>query len=57
VIPRFLQPLDFFLLARETKEGGSGIGLSLSRQIMRLFKGGIGVYSEPDAKTVFTLRF
>ena len=40
-----------------TKEGGSGIGLSLSRQIMRLFKGGIGVYSEPDIKTVFTLRF
>lgn len=40
-----------------TKEGGSGIGLSLSRQIMRLFKGGIGVYSEPDVKTVFTLRF
>ncbi len=40
-----------------TKEGGSGIGLSLSRQIMRLFKGGIGVRSEPDVKTVFTLRF
>ncbi|MEE9502847.1 MAG: ATP-binding protein [Candidatus Aminicenantaceae bacterium] len=40
-----------------TKEGGSGIGLSLSRQIMRLFKGGIVVYSEPDVKTIFTLRF
>ncbi len=40
-----------------TKEGGSGIGLSLSRQIIRLHKGEIGVESKPDAQTVFTLRF
>ena len=40
-----------------TKEGGSGIGLSLSRQIMRLHHGSIGVHSEPNIKTVFTLRF
>ncbi len=40
-----------------TREGGSGIGLSLSRQIMRLHHGSIGVHSEPDLETIFTLRF
>ncbi len=39
-----------------TKEGGSGIGLSLSRHIMRLHKGAVNVQSRPD-ETVFTLRF
>ncbi len=39
-----------------TKEGGSGIGLSLSRQIMRLHNGSITVASTPG-ETVFTLRF
>ncbi len=40
-----------------TKEGGSGIGLSLSRQIMRLHNGTISVNSRPGEETVFTLRF
>lgn len=40
-----------------TKKGGSGIGLSLSRQIMRLHRGTISVSSEPNVETVFTLRF
>jgi nitrogen fixation/metabolism regulation signal transduction histidine kinase len=42
-----------------TKEDGSGIGLSLSRQIMRLHGGALTVRSDPDAdaETVFTLRF
>jgi len=40
-----------------TKEGGSGIGLSLSRQIMRLHHGSITVHSEPQKETIFTLRF
>jgi len=40
-----------------TKKKGSGIGLSLSRQIMRLHRGTISVQSEPDVRTVFTLRF
>jgi two-component system nitrogen regulation sensor histidine kinase NtrY len=40
-----------------TKRTGSGIGLSLSRQIMQLHNGSINVMSEPDVKTVFTLRF
>ncbi|MBN1291824.1 MAG: GHKL domain-containing protein [Candidatus Latescibacteria bacterium] len=40
-----------------TKQDGSGIGLSLSRQIMRLHGGSITVHSEPNVNTVFTLRF
>ncbi len=40
-----------------TKKRGSGIGLSLSRQIIQMHNGSITVESEPDVKTVFTLRF
>jgi nitrogen fixation/metabolism regulation signal transduction histidine kinase len=40
-----------------TKEHGSGIGLSLSRQIMKLHGGTISVYSKPGIETVFTLKF
>lgn len=40
-----------------TKQDGSGIGLSLSRQIMRLHKGSISVASNPGVETIFTLRF
>jgi two-component system, NtrC family, nitrogen regulation sensor histidine kinase NtrY len=40
-----------------TRQEGSGIGLSLSRQIMRLHRGSISVYSVPDVETVFTLKF
>ena len=40
-----------------TKDKGSGIGLSLSRQIMRLHHGSITVQSEPKTHTTFTLRF
>ncbi len=40
-----------------TKDGGSGIGLSLSRQVMQLHNGTIGVSSNPGTGTVFTLRF
>ena len=40
-----------------TKENGSGIGLSLSRQILRLHKGSIMVNSVPGSKTIFTLKF
>jgi len=40
-----------------TKEEGSGIGLSLSRQIMRLHGGTITANSIPHRETVFTLIF
>lgn len=40
-----------------TKRTGSGIGLSLSRQIMQMHNGTITVESEPDVRTVFTLKF
>jgi nitrogen fixation/metabolism regulation signal transduction histidine kinase len=40
-----------------TKKTGSGIGLSLSRQIMRMHGGSILMESEPQKRTVFTLTF
>jgi len=40
-----------------SKKEGSGIGLSLSRQIMHLHKGSIGVKSKPNEGTTFTLTF
>lgn len=40
-----------------TKKSGSGIGLSLSRQIMQMHNGTLTVESEPDVKTVFSLKF
>lgn len=40
-----------------TKKNGSGIGLSLSKQIMRQHKGAIKVVSHIDQGTEFSLRF
>ncbi len=40
-----------------TKENGSGIGLDLSRKIMRLHKGTITVFSQPEKQTTLTLIF
>jgi len=40
-----------------TKKKGSGIGLSLSRQIMRMHGGSINVHSELNVGTTFTLTF
>lgn len=40
-----------------TRENGSGIGLSLSRQIMRLHGGSLQVHSVPGKETVFTMSF
>lgn len=40
-----------------TKKTGSGIGLSLSRQILQMHNGTLTVESEPNVKTVFSLRF
>lgn len=40
-----------------TKKNGSGIGLSLSRQIMQMHNGTLSAESEPDVRTVFRLQF
>ena len=40
-----------------TKQGGSGIGLSLSRQIMRMHGGSISVISKENQGALFTLVF
>jgi len=48
---------NIFIPFYTTKEKGSGIGLSLSRQIMNLHGGNISVKSEPDNGTAFTLIF
>jgi nitrogen fixation/metabolism regulation signal transduction histidine kinase len=40
-----------------TKPSGSGIGLSLSKQILRLHNASITAHSEPNVETVFTLTF
>ena len=48
---------NIFIPFFTTKEKGSGIGLSLSRQIMYLHGGNISVKSEPNVQTTFTLSF
>ena len=48
---------NIFVPFYSTKESGSGIGLSLSKQIMILNKGTISVISKPGIKTVFSLHF
>jgi two-component system nitrogen regulation sensor histidine kinase NtrY len=40
-----------------TREGGSGIGLSLVRNIMRMHRGSIQVTSDPGRNTTFSLLF
>jgi signal transduction histidine kinase len=39
-----------------TKKEGSGIGLSISKQIVRTLGGTINVFSKPNQETVFTIR-
>ena len=49
--------IPFYSTKRATDRKGTGIGLSLSRQIMRQHNGSLSVYSEPGESTRFTLRF
>ncbi len=49
--------IPFYSTSQPTARGGSGIGLSLSRQIMRMHKGSLTVKSEKNRGTVFSLRF
>jgi len=46
---------NIFIPAFSTKEKGSGIGLSIIRQIVRLHNGTIQVRSEPGVRTVFEI--
>lgn len=49
--------IPFYSTSQPTARGGSGIGLSLSRQIMRMHKGSLTVKSDKYEGTVFSLRF
>ncbi|MBA7531065.1 Adaptive-response sensory-kinase SasA [subsurface metagenome] len=48
---------DIFVPFFSTRKNGTGIGLSISRQIMQLHKGSITVQSQPGVETVFILTF
>jgi two-component system, NtrC family, nitrogen regulation sensor histidine kinase NtrY len=48
---------EIFIPFFTTKKDGSGIGLSLSKQIMSLHNGSIRVQSQPGAGTTFFLHF
>ena len=48
---------DIFVPFYTTKENGSGIGLSLSKQIIQNHDGTISVNSAPNKGSTFTLKF
>jgi two-component system nitrogen regulation sensor histidine kinase NtrY len=48
---------EIFVPFFTTRPNGSGIGLSLSRQIMRVHGGNLKVRSQPNKETVFCLSF
>ncbi len=49
--------VPFYTTSKNSAEGGSGIGLSLSRQIMRMHDGSLFLLETKAGKTVFRLRF
>jgi signal transduction histidine kinase len=55
ILPEVLEKV--FIPFFTTKSSGSGIGLSLSRQILKLHNGSITAQSIPDKETIFTLTF
>ena len=48
---------EIFVPFFTTRPNGSGIGLSISKQIMRVHGGNLKVRSQPDEETVFCLNF
>lgn len=54
-IPAELQD-KIFIPFYTTKTNGSGIGLSLSGQIVKLHNGSLNVFSDSSAGTIFTIR-
>jgi nitrogen fixation/metabolism regulation signal transduction histidine kinase len=48
---------EIFVPFFTTRQNGSGIGLSISRQIMKVHGGNLKVKSVPDKETVFCLSF
>ena len=55
IVPEALEKI--FVPFFSTRKGGTGIGLSLSRQIMRLHRGDLSVSSKSDQMTQFSMRF
>jgi signal transduction histidine kinase len=55
ILPEVLERI--FIPFFTTKTSGSGIGLALSRQILRLHNGTITAQSKPGEETTFTLTF
>jgi nitrogen fixation/metabolism regulation signal transduction histidine kinase len=55
ILPEVLEKI--FIPFFTTKPSGSGIGLALSRQIMKLHNGSITAQSTPEKETIFTLTF
>ncbi|MEX0719699.1 MAG: ATP-binding protein [Balneolaceae bacterium] len=49
--------IPFYSISANPENKGSGIGLSLSRQIMRLHGGSLTLTSEPGKGSIFTMRF
>jgi len=49
--------IPFYSTGKSALRGGSGIGLSLSRQIMRMHRGTLTVKSNPEKGTFFSLKF
>jgi signal transduction histidine kinase len=55
IIPQSLQD-TIFVPFFTTKENGSGIGLSIASQIVKLHKGTLDVFSDESIGTIFTIK-